>query len=125
MNDIDKKHMLYDQILAKLMQNVQSEDHFYNGIYVNGYVNNPICNTYMKMVDGYADITDKKVTMIMPLYQYIPFILKRWKARKRYKRVRVHPDHAIVPIVKIAMYVAEHFGESLSVYEDIEKEYYS
>ena len=120
-------YKLYDEILATIFQNIMVEKERDDGIYVNGYYDNYICNTYMKMVESVADITDTPIVMLMPLFSYIKFKFRHWKVRKRYKWVSNYQQYQgdATPILVIANYVVTYFNQPLSIYKDIYKEFYA
>ena len=120
------KYKLYDEILAKIYQNVLVEYERDGGIYITGYRDNYACNSYMKMAEAAADIIDTPVVMLMPLFSYLKFIARHWKVRKRYKWVMHFPYLARIAtsIENIAEFVAIHYQQSMKIYEDIYKEFY-
>ena len=120
-------YKLYDEILATIFQNIMVERERDDGIYINGYEDDYICNTYMKMAESVADITDTPIVMLMPLFSYIKFKLKHWKVRKRYKWKSIYQQYQFdaTPILVIANHVAMYFNKPLSIYEDIYKEFYA
>lgn len=122
--NMESKIELYDKILAKIYQNVAVEDQHYNGIYVRGYKNDAASRVYMNMVNSYADVNNKQVTMIMSLLEYIFFILQNWKGRKRYKRYKGKSVKKYATLQGIEECVAQYFVQPATVYEDIYKEYY-
>lgn len=124
MTEKDNKLVLYDKILATVFQNVSSEDAYNDGIYINGYKNDPICNVYMEMVNSYADIHQKKITMLLPFFSYVIFILKHWKRWKKYCWGGTTNAPRYTSIQKIVNYVCDYFEVSDSVFTDIYKEYY-
>ena len=121
---MNEKDVLYGRILAKLFQNIESEDYYNSGIYIDGYEDNAIGRVYMTLVDVYADMYNKKVNLCLPFLKYLLFILKHWKGRKRYKYCGIDLDY-VTPINKIAKFVANYYEQPISIYEDIYKEYYS
>lgn len=119
---MEEKYRQYDELLATLMQNIQVEAARDEGIYIYGYGDNYLGNVYMQLVNAYADLTQSKVTMIMPLVPYIKFKLKNWKSRKRYRWTWM--DKGATPINLIARFVATHHNQPLDIYKDIYNEYY-
>ena len=123
---MEEKYRKYDELLATLYQNIQVEHGRDEGIYIYGYENTPECNTYMKLAEAHADLIEDKITMVMPLVPYMRFKQKRWKVRRRYKWAPPQKFYGLVtPITEITRFVAEHFNQPYSIYEDIYKEYYA
>ena len=122
------KSKYYDEILAKIYENILVEHSRDEGLYINGYHDNYACKVYMQMVNAVADITDTPVIMVMDLFSYIKFKLKNWKVRKRYRRANLSLLTArwcvTTPIEEIAEFVANYYNESMKIYEDIYKEFY-
>ena len=120
-------YKLYDTILASLYQNIEVEAGRDEGIYIAGYQDDPVCNTYMKMVETKAALDNMPITMVMPLLSYIEFIIPRWKMRKQYRWARNFQSVAplVTPIRTIAKFVAEYHNETINIYYNIYKEYYA
>lgn len=123
---MDEKYKQYDELLATLYVNIQVEYGRDEGIYVYGYEDTPECNTYMKLADAHADLNHTRIVMLMPLVPYLRFKMKHWKVRRRYKWVAPQKFYeTVTPITEITRFVADHYSQSYSIYEDIYKEYYA
>ena len=124
-NAMEDKYKLYDELLATLYVNIQVEYGRDEGIYIYGYTDTPECNVYMRMAEAHADLNDIQIVMLMPLMPYLRFKFKRWKVRKRYKWIAPQKYYeTVTPLTEITRFVAEHFKQPYSIYEDIYNEYY-
>lgn len=119
---MDDKYKLYDEICAKLLQNIEIEDVRDGGIYVSGYKDNYPSKVYMKMVESYSDLTNSQITMIMPLFPYLKFKFVNRKNRKRYHWIWA--DRLSTPIDEIIKFVTDYYEQSMDIYEDIYNAYY-
>ena len=124
---MDEKYKLYDELLATLYINIEVEAARDERIYISGYKDDAVCNTYMKMVEAKADIDGTPIIMLMPLISYIEFIFSHWKVRKRYKWAKNFQQliAEVTPMRTIAKFVADYYEQPITIYEDIYKEFYA
>lgn len=119
---MEEKYKQYDELLAKLLQNIEVEKERDGGIYITQYKDNYMCKVYMEMANTLADLTQSKVIMVMSLFPYLKFKFTNWKCRKRYKWFWA--EQLSTPIEDIAKFVADYYKQPISIYEDIYNAYY-
>lgn len=119
----------YDEIVSKIMQNVLNQSTYTDNTIVlwDFQQTAPMDRLYYNVACIVADLTDIKLYVQMPFFEYLLFKFKRRK-RKNLHWVSRHAEW-VNPEGKTSVYIImdfirEYFDIEMSVFEEINNAYY-
>jgi hypothetical protein len=119
----------YDEIVAKLMQNILAEANLADGKIVlwDFQPTNTLDRLYYHVACIVADLFEKDIYLEMSFWEYLRFKYKNKNRKNLHWVWRKHtklPDECKTSIYIIVECVREYFKVPITIFDDILKEYY-
>lgn len=119
----------YDEIVAKLMQNILAEANLADGKIVlwDFQPTNTLDRLYYHVACIVADLFEKDIYLEMSFWEYLRFKRKNKNRKNLHWVWRKHtklPDECKTSIYIIVECVREYFKVPITIFDDILKEYY-